>query len=75
MTKMTQKEIKRNNGIQNNNATQETLAWCRGYAIAQINGYEEIRDCRIFAMAYAQGFLNGKKAAAKKQKRVSDNIW
>lgn len=84
---MTQKDIKRNNGIRNNNATQEELAWCRGYFIAmkhcehrsfmkgQYDPLDEVKYCRIFAMAYAQGFVNGKKAAAKKQKRVADNIW
>lgn len=40
---------------------QETRAWKRGYTWAKKNGYTSIRDCRIIAMAYSKGFLNGRR--------------
>lgn len=55
----------------------EDRAWIRGYNWAVKLGYStnekddfstQVRNCRLIAMAYAQGFVNGKKAEQKRTK-------
>ena len=45
-----------------NQKDQSTRAWLRGYRWARAHGYETIRDCRVVAMAYEMGWMNGRKS-------------
>jgi hypothetical protein len=45
----------------------EDRVWIRGYDIAHRIYGKDIRSCRIFAMAYSQGFKNGLVARRRRE--------
>jgi hypothetical protein len=60
--KKTARKINRRLAPPGYDSGQEFRAWSRGYSLAEKLGYTEIRDCRIMAMAYSLGWLNGRKS-------------
>lgn len=50
----------------------KTQAWIIGYGRGCALGYKQLRDCRIFALGYQEGYVDGLKAAAAKKATVFD---